>query len=103
MPPPPADRHAWLGAFFEFEELANGQWPTLTLTETLAVRGRRLVANRWTMQLGDVGELEFIVVARANEAVDKMELIYFFDDEDVDAALAELDRLHSEDASGDWS
>lgn len=98
---PPADRQGWLEAMITFEELAGGHWPTFDLTETLAVRGHRLAANRWTMGLGESGEVEFIVVTRANEPVDRMEVVYFFDPEDVDAALAELDRLHSEVEGGE--
>jgi hypothetical protein len=93
---PPADRQGWLDAMLTFEELSGGQWPTFELTDTLAVRGHRLVANRWTMGLGEAGQVEFVVVTRADEAVDKIELIYFFDPEDMDDALAELDRLHAE-------
>ena len=93
---PPADRQGWLDAMITFEELAGGQWPTFELTDTVAIRGRRLAALRWTMGVGEVGEVEFIVVSRANEAADKMEVIYFFDPEDVDEALAELDRLDTE-------
>ena len=98
---PPADRQGWLDAMFMFAELAGGQWPTFQLTETVAVRGRRLAANRWTVGVGEVGEVEFIVVSRANEAVDKNEVIYFFDPEDIDEALTELDRLHSEVERGE--
>ena len=93
---PPADRQGWLDAMLTFEELSGGHWPTFELTGTLAVRGRRLAANRWTMGLGEAGEVEFVVVTRTDEAVDKMELIYFFDPEDTSPALAELDRLHAE-------
>jgi hypothetical protein len=93
---PPTDRQGWLDAMFTFEELAGGRWPTFELTETVAVRADRLAVNRWTMRLGDVGEVEFIIATRTNEAIDKMEIIYFFDPEDMDEALAELDRLHAE-------
>ena len=93
---PPADRQGWLDALVTWEELAGGRWPTFEITETLAVRGRRLAANRWTMGLGTVSEVEFIIVVRANEAVDQAEVFYFFDPEDADEALAELDRLHAE-------
>ena len=93
---PPADRHGWLDAMITFEELAGGQWPGFDLTETVAVRGRRLAANRWTMRLGQSGEVEFIVVTRTDDAVEKLEVIYFFDPEDLDEAVAELDRLHAE-------
>ena len=93
---PPADRQGWLDAMITFEELAGGQWPTFELTDTVAIRGRRLAALRWTMGVGEVGEVEFIVVSRANEVADKMEVIYFFDPEDMNEALAELDRLHTE-------
>lgn len=93
---PPADRRGWLDAMITFEELAGGQWPNFDLTETVAVRGRRLAITRWTMSLGQSGEVEFIVVTRTDDAVNKMELIYFFDPEDLDAALEVLDRLHVE-------
>lgn len=100
---PPTDRQGWLDAMFTFEELAGGQWPTFEIGETVAVRGHRLAANRWTMGLGEVGEVEFIIVARANEAVDKQEVIYFFDPEDLDEAVAELDRLYAAVERGDQS
>ena len=93
---PPADRQGWVDAMFTFEELAGGLWPTFDLTETVAVRAGRLAVTRWTMSLGDIGEVEFIIAARTNEAIDRMEVIYFFDPGDMDEALAELDRLHAE-------
>ena len=49
------------------------------------------------MGLGEASEVEFIIVVRTDEAVDKLEVIYFFDPEDADDALAELDRLHAQD------
>jgi len=93
---PPADRQGWLNAMLTFEELSGGQWPTFELTSTLAVRGNRLVANRWTMGLGGAGEVEFLVVTLTDQSVERNEIIYFFDPEDTNDALAELDRLHAE-------
>lgn len=92
---PPADRQGWRDAMLDFEELAGGRWPMLEVTETVAVQGRRLAATRWMMNLGDSGEFESIVVTRCNERVDKMEVTYYFGPEQLDEALAELDRQQS--------
>ena len=48
-----------------------------------------------------LGEYDDIVFFQFDIAVDKMEVIYFFDPEDVDEALVELDRLHAGVESGD--
>lgn len=93
---PPGDRQAWLDAMFAFEELAGGSWPSFEMTEVIAVRGDRLILARWTMGLGTAGEIQFAIVTQLDESIDKIQIICFFDPEDVDVAIAELDRLHDE-------
>jgi hypothetical protein len=79
----------------QYEEL-TGQWPRFSVPEVLAVRGDRLVAYRLTMKLGEMGVRELIMVQRFDEPVERGEVSHMFDPEDVDEALALLDRLHAE-------
>jgi len=58
------------------------------------------VASRLTMGLGEIGEKEVVLVSCCDEPVGCLEVIHHFDPEEVDAALAELDRLHAELAEG---
>ena len=69
---PPADRQGWLDAMLTFEELSGGQWPTFELTATVAVRGRRLAANRGTMGGGEGADGEGVGVTRSGGGVGNM-------------------------------
>lgn len=73
-----------------------------SVSEVLAVRGERLYACRVRIEGGD-NEIEQIVVEQMDEAVQKTELRALFDADDVDAAIAELDRLHQQLAGGEPS
>lgn len=92
---PPADREGLLASGLEIEQLV-GEFPRVTLLETLAVRGDRLVATRVLNRLGDRGEYHLVVVSQFDPAVEKLELTIYFDPEDAELAMAELDRLHEQ-------
>ena len=94
-PQPPCDAETWVGEQFVLEQLA-GEWPTYELAEVVAVRGDRLSVSRGVVHLGDVATMEFIVVAGIDEAGERAQIGYYFDPEDVDRAIVELDRLHAE-------
>ena len=92
---PPADRDQWLAGLVTMEQL-GGRWPTFGLTEVLAVRGTRLLAYRMVIVLGEMGELDFIVVGQCDETIERAEFLWMYDPEDVDAALDQLDRTGTE-------
>ncbi len=67
---PPADRDQWLAGLVTMEQL-GGCWPIFRLTQVLAVRGARLLAYRMVIILGEMGELDFIVVGQCDETVEE--------------------------------
>jgi hypothetical protein len=91
---------AWLDGLFELEKL-TGNWPRYELRKILAVRGERLCASHWVLRFGESAEMEFVLVGRVDEACERPDLTCFFDPEDLDLAIAELDRLHAELESED--
>lgn len=86
---------AWLDGLFELERLA-GEWPRYECRKILAVRGDRLCVAHWVLGFGEFAEMEFVLVGRLDAACERPEYGCFFDPEDVDAAMAELERLHAE-------
>ena len=98
-PQPPVGAQEWVAGLFELEKL-TGDWPVYELTETLAVRGDRTSATHWVLHFGEFAEMEFIAVGLSDEQTDRMAELHFYDPEDIDAAIAELDRLHAETEAG---
>ena len=92
---PPADRDELITAIFEYETM-TGVFPRMWLDEVVALRGDRLGVGRFMFEVGDVARNEMADVFVCDEAGERLELIVRFDPEDVDLALAELDRLHAE-------
>jgi hypothetical protein len=84
----------WVAGLFAWEEI-TGEWPTYELSEILAVRGDRTCACRWVMHFGDF-EAEYVVVNASDGTGERFATIRFYDPEDIDEAMAELDRLHAE-------
>lgn len=79
-------------------ELGDGK-PILTV-EVVAVRGDRLVLARFRVGYREGFETGVLSVTQFDEAVEKQQKMVRFDLDDLDAALAELDRLHAEVESG---
>ena len=74
--------------------------PRLTVHKILAVRGDRLAACRLEVDYGNGLTCESIQVIELDATVTLVQRVVDFDVDDVDGAIAELDRLHSEaDAS----
>lgn len=92
---PPADAKKWIDSVIELEQLA-GEWPRSELRELLAVRGDRLFAVHWVARFGDRAEMDIVTVARVDEVGERFEVLYYFDPEDVDRAIAQLDALQAE-------
>ena len=51
---------------------------------------------RLLVQFGNGSVFEQVNLHRSDEAVERSELAIFFDPEDLDLAIAELDQLHAE-------
>ena len=64
--------------------------------ELLAARGERLTLNRVTTRFADGSAKEYLTVEQWNSALTKCERHVRFDAADLEAALEELDRLHTE-------
>jgi hypothetical protein len=99
-PQPPADRGAWRAAVISFADVSGG-WPAFSFGPVVAVRGERLAVYRLLVRFGDDSELEFLVLSRLDEELERSDLVIFFDREDNDEAMAELDRLHAEITQGE--
>ena len=94
-PQPPADGEGWVATLVNLAELL-GEGATYQLREVVATRGERLVAVHTMGGVPGAAELEFIGVVGIDEELERIEIVTFFDPEDADLALAELDRLHDE-------
>jgi hypothetical protein len=75
-------------------DLGDGK-PILTV-EVVAVRGDRLVLARLHVGYRDGDATGVLSVTQFDEAVEKTQRAVRFDPDDLDAALAELDKLHTE-------
>ncbi len=70
--------------------------PRFTVPGIVAVRGERLVAARLVVDY-DIGfVLEAIQMLQLDATVTRVQRAFDFDVDDVDTAIAELDRLHLE-------
>ena len=67
--------------------------PVFSVAEVVAVRGELCALVRCRVTFGDKGS-EFLNVFR-NDAIGQTERSVLFDPDDVDAASAELDRIHA--------
>ena len=65
----------------------------IEITEVLAVSGQRLALTRALIGYSSGFPLEMLSVTQWNEGGDRLEKMFQFDGDDVDGALAELDRL----------
>lgn len=82
-------------------ELGMGA-PQIDVPEVVAVRGERLAAVRIAVTFdGGAARMDSIGVVRFDPTVTRLERIVQFDEDDVSAAIVELDRLHAEVAHRD--
>jgi hypothetical protein len=70
--------------------------PRFTLHEILAVRGERLAAGRLEIDYGNGWTIESIQLLELDATLTLVQRTTSFDVDDVDGAIAELDRLDSE-------
>jgi hypothetical protein len=81
-------------AFASFWATGAGR-PRFTVHRIVAVRGERLVAARLVVDY-DIGfVLEAIQMLQLDATVTRVQRAFDFDVDDVEAVIAELDRLHS--------
>ena len=69
--------------------------PSFEPVAVLAVRGDRLALVRWRVVFGNGFVSEMLGVQQFDELIERHERLVVFDVDDVDSALAELDRLHA--------
>jgi hypothetical protein len=83
----------------EFVDVALGWFelgsvPVFRWVAVVAVRGDRLALARWSVGFGDDIPTEMLGLQQYDENVDLVERLVVFDTDNVEAAIAELDRLH---------
>ena len=95
-----------LGALFPImdaevtEEAVASFWdtgagrPRFTVPEIVAVRGERLVAARLVVDYENGFVLTAIQMLQLDATLTQVQRAFDFDVDDLDAAIAELDRLH---------
>jgi hypothetical protein len=85
----------WRGFMASFWEIAPGrlEWSDPV---AIAVRGQRCAAITASIGYGNDTFTDFIHCLRLDPALQRLQRIVSFDVDDVDAAIAELDRLHAE-------
>jgi hypothetical protein len=74
----------------------GGGEPRFTMHEILAVRGDRIAACRVSADYPNGWTTESIEVLELDASLSLLRRMFDFDHDDVDAAIAELDRLHSQ-------
>lgn len=83
-----------LGNLLLWFDLSDGK-PILTV-EVVAVRGDRLVLARMCIGYRDGDGTGVLSITQFDETVEKTQSAVRFDLDDLDAALAEIDKLHAE-------
>ena len=74
----------------------GGGEPRFTMHEILAVRGDRIAACRVSADYPNGWTTESIEVLELDASLSLLRRMFDFDHDDVDAAIAELDRLHGQ-------
>mgnify|MGYP001814588548 CR=1 FL=1 len=92
---PEVDRHGFIEQILAWSELEDGK-PIYTPLVVLGVAGDRCVAMRIRIGFATGNGVDLIHVVCFDRLVERMHRIVSFDPDDVDAALAELERLHGE-------
>lgn len=90
---PPLDRDEYIQIMVDMIDIMGAVQVTSSL---VAVRGERLVVTRVVFTNEDGDEIAALQVWRASSDLAHLERGAVFEPEDVELAIAELDRLHAE-------
>jgi hypothetical protein len=91
---PDSDRDDWFESILAYWDLGKGA-PSFRVAEVLAVRGERLVLLRARVEYEDGSATGMLIVCGLSADM-RVRHAVMFDIDDLDAAFAELDRLHEE-------
>ena len=91
---PPADAAGYIASIVELEQI-TGTFQSYEMQEPVGIRGERLCALRLIGHFG-ADEMDMIVVVQSDVTGERVEQLILYDPEDIDDALAELDRLYAE-------
>lgn len=91
---PNSDRDDWFESLQAYWNLGKGA-PSFRVAEVLAVRGERLVLFRGRIEYIDGTATEMLIVNALAVEMRPLRSV-MFDVDDLESALAELDRLHAE-------
>lgn len=90
---PLADRDQFREQVLAWRDVADGR-PTFTATEVLAVAGERLVLLVVSVDYPSGPGIEMLQVVLFDDLIDRQQRIVSFDNDDREAALAELREAH---------
>jgi hypothetical protein len=90
---PDSDKDDWFESMQAYWELGRGT-PSFQVAEVLAVRGERLVLFRSRIEFSDSTGTEMLVVSEFADDMRSRRSV-MFDADNLDDALAELERLHT--------
>lgn len=98
---PTVDVYGFMDRLRDLYSLDAGA-PEFSVEEVIAVRGKRsaVFRSRTAFPLREI-YTDSIMLIRYDRPVWRTELLVQFDDDDVDSAIVELDRLYTEVESGD--
>jgi hypothetical protein len=91
---PPADAAGYIASIVELEQI-TGTFQSYETQEPVGARGERLCALRLIGRFGAF-EMDMIVVVQSDVTSERIEQLILYDPEDIDDAVAELDRLYAE-------
>ena len=90
---PSGDVDSYLNSFDAWYEIGDGQ-PRFNVAEVIGVRGERLVLTRTRVDYASGQATEFLYLFQFDE-IGQVERQVAFDLDDVDAAVAELDKMQA--------
>lgn len=93
----PARYREWLAASWDLTE----QRPHFSIPDVIAVRGDRCAAVVMNVDYGDGMGVEHIECWRMDASMRRADAAIAFDFEDIDVAIAELDRMYAETQTDD--
>ena len=96
---PDADAESYPDVVLSAWQIGSGR-PRFEVLKILAVRGDRFVAGLVRIDYGDGMLFESIHILALDPTLSLMQREVDFDPQDSDAAIAELDRLHSQSETG---
>ena len=91
---PSGDVDSYLNSFDAWYEIGDGQ-PRFNVAEVIGVRGERLALTRARVDYASGQASELLYLFQFDQGIGQVERQVAFDLDDVDAAVAELDKMQA--------